>query len=411
MFAFGPWQWPVSNPWQLYSFLFFAQLALLLGYLRAIKKKPCTTAFRVRIPTAVMVSLILNYLWFGEMYSIRSGRPFQLSEFLSAAIIGFTNPGQQYDERMKANVLMMGRQISFHDYISLLLFPLLWITLPLGLFFWKQLNRGLRVAFILWTIFDLLTWIAVGTNQGIADFAILFTGTLIARRPSTIAHLRARKLLAIGLIAIVAVISLATFMSVGMRGRSGGRLVLSFDPKTGTGTDPDNLIMKILPPELQGGYAAITSYFSQGYYALSLSLKEPFVFCYGVGNSFFLEGLSRHLVSTPLINYTYPARIESSSWDRYVRWHSIYPWIASDLSFPGTLIFMFLIGWLFGLVWLDVAFCRNPWAVCLFSLLLIMLFYIPANNQVLAFSPTALPFWTILPIWLFTRTRRNRRRY
>jgi hypothetical protein len=107
------------------------------------------------------------------------------------------------------------------------------------------------------------------------------------------------------------------------------------------------------------------------------------------------------------MNDTYPARIDVRSWDLYGKWHSLYPWIASDLSFPGTIVFMFVIGWFFGLVWIDVAFCQNPFAVCLFALFLIMLFYIPANNQVLGFAQTALPFWTLLPLWFFSRDRHD----
>jgi hypothetical protein len=36
-----------------------------------------------------------------------------------------------------------------------------------------------------------------------------------------------------------------------------------------------------------------------------------------------------------------------------------------------------------------------------------MLFYIPANNQVLGFAQTALPFWTLLPLWFFSRDRHD----
>src|ERR1039458_8038690 len=52
-FAFGPWQWPVSNPWQLYSFLILAQVALLAGYLKAIKKQPRPASTKLRVPVAV----------------------------------------------------------------------------------------------------------------------------------------------------------------------------------------------------------------------------------------------------------------------------------------------------------------------------------------------------------------------
>src|ERR1035438_8075982 len=87
-FAFGPWQWPVSNPWQLYSFLILAQVALLAGYLKAIKKHPRPASTKLRVPVAVVVSLVFNYLWIGQTYKLRSGQDFDLSGFFAGVISG-----------------------------------------------------------------------------------------------------------------------------------------------------------------------------------------------------------------------------------------------------------------------------------------------------------------------------------
>ena len=55
------------------------------------------------------------------------------------------------------------------------------------------------------------------------------------------------------------------------------------------------------------------------------------------------------------------------------------------------------------MVWMDTLHRENPFAVVLFALLLIMLYYFPVNNQVLAFYPTAIPFWAFLFLWLNAR--------
>ena len=175
------------------------------------------------------------------------------------------------------------------------------------------------------------------------------------------------------------------------------------DNDSGATIETEHSYFVLLPEALQDTLAGTTSYFTQGYYALGLSLQEPFVFCYGIGNSFFWEGLSRKFVDTPILDRTYPGRIRSQGWDPHGRWHTFYPWIASDVSFYGAIVVMFLVGRLFALVWRDVVLNRSPWAICLFPLLLMMLYYIPANNQVLAFPGTALPFWTLLFVWLYSR--------
>ncbi len=406
-FVFGPWDWPIANPWTLYSFLILAQLALLLGYWSALKKLPCPSSTKLRVPMLVTASLGLNLLWIGQTYRLRTGKSFSLGELLHSVAVGMTDPGQQYDERIKNYLLLGTGAPTTFDYLTLFLYPVLWIAFPLGVVFWNQLSIKVRVAFVGWVILDVLTWVAAGTNKGVADFVLLLPCLLVARKPAMLANLALRKLMTIGMIAVIGFAALLTFFSVGMLGRGDGNQSLMSNRAGGVSADPNSPTLRYLPPNLQEPFATFLSYFSQGYYGLSLSLEEPFVFCYGLGNSYFLEGLSRNYISAHIKEETYPARIERSGWDSHGNWHSIYPWIASDLSFPGTIVFMFFVGRVFALVWLDVAFCRNVWAVCLLPLLLIMLLYIPANNQVLGFSSHAMPFWVLLFLWYISRSRRS----
>jgi hypothetical protein len=407
-FAFGPWPWPVSNPFQLYSFLILAQVALLAGYLQAIKKQPRPASTKLRVPLMVTVSLVFNYLWLPEIYEIRTGQAFNLGAAISAMMTGLTDPGHEYLENKKYTALQ-GVNMAGHTtaivYATFLVYPIMWIAFPLGVVFWKQLKVPVRVALVGFITLDLSVWVATGTNKGIADFVLLLPCLLVARQPAILMKIRLQNVLKIGMVAMLGLVALFTFFSMGMVGRTNGLTVSHSDAAAGIAPEFDGPILSIVPPALQEDLASLASYYIQGYYALSLSLKEPFIFCYGVGNSYFLEGLSRHLVNTPISNDTYPARIQENGWNAYGRWHSIYPWIASDLSFPGTIVFMFLLGRVFALVWIDVAFCGNPWAVCLLPLLLTMLFYVPANNQVLGFPQAAMSFWALLLLWSLSRAR------
>jgi hypothetical protein len=411
-FAFGPWPWPVSNALQLYSFLILAQVALFVGYRSAINKQPRPASTRLRVPLMITVSLVFNYLWLPEMYENRTAQAFSSGGAIRAVLIGLTNPGNQYREKLKyGHVMAMSMQSTVMDYVTLLIYPVLWIAFPLGVVFWEQLSVRIRVALVGFIILDLSTWVASGMNKGIADFVILLPFMLVARKPAMLINIRSRNVIAIGLIAIIGVAALFTFFSLRSLVPSGGPRSSQYaDSMAGIAVDLDSPSMRVVPPGLQVPVANFVSYFSQGYYGLSLALKEPFIFCYGVGHSYFLEGLSRHLFNPPIYANTYPARIQTSGWDSYIKWDSIYPWIASDLSFPGAIVFMFVIGRLFALVWLDVVFCRNSWAVCLLPLLLIMLFYVPANNQVLAFPQSAMPFYVMLVLWSFSRARGHAKR-
>jgi hypothetical protein len=163
-------------------------------------------------------------------------------------------------------------------------------------------------------------------------------------------------------------------------------------------------LLRVLPKSLRTTAVGATSYLTQGYFALYLSLKEPFVPMFGVGNSFFLTQQAVRITgNNQIAGMSYPSRIQKYGWDALGRWSSIYPWIASDVSFPGAIVVVFLIGRFFAIAWFDALSSRNPFAFGMVALFAIMLFYFPANNQTTQFGEGFTAFWGILAAWLLTR--------
>lgn len=404
LFAFGPWPWPVPDPFSLYLFLFIAQFALWLGYRTGLNSHQGGYYGRWRIDTLIKISLLMNLVWIIPNFMLRMNiEVLNFTEITGAIAKGFLDPGSNYLARAQAFSEL--EKTPFFGYISLLISPLLWLLVPLAVVYWNRLNRISRCLFVFFVIADLLSWVAIGTNKGIADFVILMPWLLIARSPELIADIKPARILKILIIFLLGLILLFSFFTLGMSGR-GHESIPTYDEAARIEMDKENWMVSMLPPEGQGAVAAFTSYLVQGYYALSLALEEPFESSYGLGNSYYLTGLAQQFVGAGVISdRTYPAKIEKYGWDRLNQWHSFYTWIASDVSFAGTIVVVFFIGRLFAMVWLDVLRKTNPFAVALFALLIIMLFYFPANNQVLAFSGTANPFFVLLVCWILTRKR------
>lgn len=84
-------------------------------------------------------------------------------------------------------------------------------------------------------------------------------------------------------------------------------------------------------------------------------------------------------------------------------WPTIYPWIASDVTFPGTVVIVFLVGWLSARVWLDVLGGQNPFAVALLGQLLLMLYFFPAHNRIMQSGEGVVALLVFLLAWLFLR--------
>ena len=155
---------------------------------------------------------------------------------------------------------------------------------------------------------------------------------------------------------------------------------------------------------LRVGADGLAFYLTHGYYAVHLSLHQPFLPCHGVGHSLFLPRQMVRLTGNLRYGYcAYPARLRYDGW--YVRsvWTTIYPWIASDVSFPGTVLVVGLLGWLSARVWLDVLGGRNPIAVAMLGQLLILLYYVPAHNKVMQTGEGAFAFGALVIAWVLTR--------
>jgi hypothetical protein len=160
--------------------------------------------------------------------------------------------------------------------------------------------------------------------------------------------------------------------------------------------------------EAEIGADGLAAYLTQGYFAVYLSLHEPFVPCYGVGHSVFLQRQVSRVTGNPrFLDCAYPLRIQSSGWRATGFWATIYPWIASDVTFPGTVLAVLLIGWLAGRVWLDVLGGENVPAVAMLGQILLLLYYFPAHNKVMHSGEGVFAFSVLLAVWVVSRQTRS----
>ena len=155
------------------------------------------------------------------------------------------------------------------------------------------------------------------------------------------------------------------------------------------------------------GIAMLSSYLIQGYYGLSLALPLDYKWTFGIGHSQPLQTIFGFMVDTKTIyEQGLMAQLRTAGWDdRYV-WSSIFPSLASDVGFAGVPIIFFIIGAVYARCWSFAISQDSRSAVVIFSLLSILVFYIPANNQI----PQSfdLYFATIFWIIAFSFRKKNR---
>jgi hypothetical protein len=396
LFAFGPWDWPVKDGTKLYVFLIFAHAALFLGYISAAFSKPGKYYGRFKVQHIVLVSLLLNLLLLLPTSAFRSGSVIPNIE------AGLANPGEMY----RISNEIRGQGGGAIEYVRIILSPILSLLMPLTFFYWGKLKPIVRYLSVFSMLFFLAIYVAIGTNKAIADFVLLFPCIILARYFSGRLKLSRRRLIIIAVLAAFAFGAFFSFFSATMVSRMGTVENVATFPVLNLNADLENFTLKPLPDELKIPAVALIVYLTQGYYGLYLSLEKPFVPMFGVGNSMFLYYNAIKLTGIKEIEeMPYPIRNGGDGWDGMVQWSTIYPWIASDVSFPGTVLVVFMIGYVFALSWIDTLKGSNPYAIAIFAQFLIMLFYFPANNQVLQSGQDLFGFYGILLVWLYTRKK------
>ena len=393
LFALGPWRYAPADPFKLYAFLGAAQLALLLGYLSACFGRGHGYTGHWRADKLLFASVVVNLVLLPLTYVNRTG------VLIPNLLEAFANPGLAY------NVYMEGqRQVQWIEYVRFLLGPITLLQVPLTVFYWPKLTRALRWASVASISGGALLYAAIGTNKGIADLVLLVPCLLVASVLARVNPLRKRQLLVLGAVCVVGFAVFFTFFARGQAARVGSFSASGYMRGVGF-VDRDNILVRSAPSGMQTGVVGMTSYVTQGYYALSMALDLPFEPMWGTGSSMWVtRQVSRF--DPGWATRSYPARLQQRGlWDAEGLWSSIYPWLASDVSFPGVLLIVFLVGRLLASAWLDTLRAANPFAVACLAYLLIMLFYFSANNQVMQSPESLFGFFATLILWQLTRRR------
>ena len=424
LFAVGPWPWPMSDPMGLYVFLALAHFALLIGYLSAASSVPQSCDGKINVTILILISLVLNLLLLIPTAVSRTGG-------LPDIRAGISDPGTAYAQARG----IRQAQVPIVEYIRMALSPLLSLLLPCTIHYWHKLklsvkipiwaqglgsNRqkrwfrlrlDLRIPAIISIAGFLSIYVATGTNKAIADLILLtpwlvFTGYHSGNFRLTRIH----KIWLVGM-GSLAIAFFAFFFTTGQLTRPGSGASSHYSSQAQIYADTNNFLVRNLPPGAREGAISLSAYLTQGYYALYLSLKEPFEPMFGIGNSMFLyRNVAKITGDDSILLLPYPVRIEKYGWDAYGNWSSIYPWIASDVSFPGTLLIVFLIGRFLAMSWLDALDGHNPFAVAIFAQFIIMVFYFSANNQILQSGESLIGFYSLLLLWLVTRRNQSARK-
>ncbi len=331
-------------------------------------------------------------------------------EFLDA----LRDQGDAYRQLQEQLVATSGRRGAI-SAARALASPLVFAVLPLGILHWRSLNWVVRGCIGVTVVSTMIFSVLRGADKEIADLFIVGSAALLVTfgRDSTVGKQGLELLTRFwkpALFAVLFVIVAATLFTSRKDERLGGyqnRLyVCANDSKVCANLD-DKLI-SWMPLQQRFGLTFFILSTSSGYYGLSLALEKPFDSTLGVGHSpAALSAYGLITGDTLMEKRTFTYRNRADGWSDEYYWSTLITWIANDVGFPGAVIVLALIAYFWGRWWREAAAGMSDPAAILFTLATMAMFYLPANNQLLASYDGYVTLGVWIAIW--SRHRLSRR--
>jgi hypothetical protein len=294
--------------------------------------------------------------------------------------------------------------------------PLTYAVLPLGVVRWRTIGWAGRTAVGVAVLTAVIFSIMRGTDKEMADLLVIgisaaFVSYGRSRALGQQGFQLVRRYWKWALIALVFVYVAQGLFTERKDQRLGGNFVdrsavCANDSRICA--DLDNPWISWMPLRQRFGTTFFILSTCSGYYGLELALEKPFDSAWGVGHSpaaLSVYEATTGDVSAHLRTYTY--RNGADRWSEEYYWSTLMTWIANDVGFAGAVVVLALLGFLWGLWWREAAAGMSDPAAVLFSLATTMMFYLPANNQVLASYDGYVVFAVWIGIWLWHRSQRK----
>lgn len=463
VYAFGPFDWPTSKPALFYSLLLLYMVALWLGYRIGIKKTfsvsiEWSTSSTDKFMPILSVLIVINYLiYVVNIFRDYGLQTFDFPELFRQMAIGIKDPGLGYHYRCLRIETLQGTDVIGGTVFTLVNYAWGFFRYPIllmGMLSFRKLNIWGKLFMVLYLITMALFYLSIGTTIDVFHIflllelpAILSTFNVWYKRKLTGRHVV--KLAASLLVGVLLVLGYFTWMMVSRGGINnydqpgynvgGVQLNENVVPQatqptettptvttpaettpaettpaetTPAVTTPTETFPAVTPPKPAGFqippiimkfWISFSSYFTQGYYGMAQAIDLPWTPMFGLGNSMFLVNfVSEHVYD--IDQFTYQMKVEKAyGWDSDVQWSCMYTWLANDVSFYGVIIAMLLIGILFGAMFKDAITTENPFAKMSVFYFMLMMLFIPCNNQIAQRADTLLSFILIVLGWLVSK--------
>jgi len=399
LFFFGPFDWPVRNGDALLGFLLVTLLALCVGYSLSgytqVPGRPLVN-WRKCYRVGALASMALL---FPSTYAYTGKWPWEV-----VSVLG--NQGAVYQEMLKA---LQANESGIRSYVALargLLAPFVCCVIPFAILNWRSL-RGVDVLLLCGHVAGILIFSLMrGTDRETGDLLVFFGGSfMVLAGQAIVRHGRfpfsPGKFFAVSLLLMVLLVSTLMLFIERKEARMGGNNAFCIAEgvvcsQRSAGDDP-------LTAKMSFALEMLTGYTAQGYYGLSLALKEDFTSSMGVGHSSFLMSNISKVIDDSLYLRSYLHKVSVAGWSDTSQWSTMFTWIASDVGFPMVPLVILIMGYVWGSAWKSALLKGSEAGALVFLFLTLSILYMPANNQLTQTLDSYFAFLFWLVVWIGQR--------
>jgi hypothetical protein len=420
LFLLSPLSADVPDLFILTAFIMINYLSFLLGTVTtSIEMSRKTFGFREirsRLTKSQKILIVIGSIYL-VAWGISSTMNFGVTS-ISDLLNKVLSPGGSYQEKFDHYNRMQDANFVSRPMQIMTIFSLIYAAVvPFGAYSWSMMSPIQRGLFVFGISFYVLSYLAIGTMKGIGDIIIFIVVGVLARRGSL--HVfkmtmtkklrrRMKKREIIARLTVFLIFSAGFVYMVSLQISRAQVFGIVFSPAVGDISN--SLISSIFEREVAFGIHLVLAYPSHGYFGLSQSLSQPFEFSYGAGFFPALESYRlQYFGGESFESLVYLFRAErATGWPAGMYWSTVFPWVASDISFFGTPFLMFGLGWLLTRVWVSSILTGSALSLAALGQLAIAIAFIPANNQVFS---SRLGLWTVcslIVIWFIKELQKNR---
>tara|TARA_Y100001970_G_C14253841_1_gene873680 strand:- start:2510 stop:3811 length:1302 start_codon:yes stop_codon:yes gene_type:complete len=399
IFEFGPLRYDVDNKFILYLYLFFAHLAIFLGYLTGVRKLRILSLQKFN--TYLINPRMLRFITLIVFSSV-------LLEFYRDTL-GDANLDLALEDPMEgAEAFSSARGGGLLGYMEAFLSV---FTIPffvIAIVNFKKINKFTKFVFLL-SAFRILYAAVLGSNRhGIMMLLIvIFFGTLAAIFSEEL-KISLRRFILISLVSVMSFLAFSSYISI-FRQTNAVTDIVEFMAQS---DNYDFNYESFLNPTFSGNLEILNAGIYTGYFyfthsyenladALGLSFKGT-TFLFG-HSDFAIRNLER-VFGSEVLDYSYHYRLINEGLHVSRHWITAYAWIASDTTFIGSIFLLFFFASLFAQSW--IRSISMPSIASLALLAWMSYFFFQIN---ITFVPADLShflgFWGTILVFKFTLNR------